>query len=100
MHRNITASSDPKRDHVYADTQWLCREHGGQGVSDEEVVSRFFTSKEDVERMRAAGPPRIYGANGNPLVNLVGELSKKNQRNSVYIKNSNFSLRLEKREAI
>jgi len=50
--------------------------------------------------MRAAGPPRTYGANGSPLVNLVGELSKQNQRNSVYIKNSNFSLRLEKREAI
>ena len=28
----------------------------GAGVSDEEVVSRFFTSAENVERMRAAGP--------------------------------------------
>jgi len=88
------------RPHPSDTLQELRRKYGGPGVSDEEVVSRFFTSKEDVERMRAAGPPRIYGANGNPLVNLVGELSKKNQRNSVYIKNSNFSLRLEKREAI
>jgi hypothetical protein len=88
------------RPHPSDTLQELRRKYGGPGVSDEEVVSRFFTSKEDVERMRAAGPPRIYGANGNPLVNLVGELSKKNQRNSVYIKNSNFSLRLEKCEAI
>ena len=88
------------RPHPSDTLQELRRKYGGPGVSDEEVVSRFFTSKEDVERMRAAGPPRIYGANGNPLVNLVGELSKKNQRNSVYIKNSNFSLRLEKRQAI
>ena len=50
--------------------------------------------------MRAAGPPRTYGANGNPLVNLVGELSKKRERNSIFIQKPNFSLRLERRRAI
>ena len=47
--------------------------------------------------MHAAGPPRHYRTNGNPLVNLVGELSKQTERNSVFIQKPNFSLRLEKR---
>ena len=75
----------------------LRRKYGGQGVSDEEVLLRFFTSREDVERMRAAGPPRRYAADGNPLLNLVAELSKQTERNSVYIQKRGFSLRLEKR---
>ena len=33
---------------------------GGSGVSDEEILLRFFTSKEDVDYMRAAGPARLY----------------------------------------
>jgi oxaloacetate decarboxylase alpha subunit len=79
--------------------QDLRRKYGGQGVSDEEVVSRFFTSKEDVEHMHAAGPPRRYGANGNPLVNLVSELSKKPDRNRIFVQNRHFSVRLERRQA-
>jgi oxaloacetate decarboxylase alpha subunit len=87
------------RPHPNDTLQDLRRKYGGQGVSDEEVVSRFFTSKEDVERMHAAGPPRSYSANGNPLVNLVRELSKKTERNSVFIQKPNFLLRLERRQA-
>jgi oxaloacetate decarboxylase alpha subunit len=75
----------------------LRRKYGGQGISDEEVLLRFFTSKEDVERMHAVGPPRSYSTNGNPLLNLVAELSKKTDRSSVLIQRPNFSLRLEKR---
>jgi len=89
-----------ERPHPADTVQDLRRKYGGQGVSDEEVVSRFFTSKEDVERMHAAGPPRAYGGNGNPLVNLVSELSKKTGRNSVFIQKPNFSLRLERRQAM
>jgi hypothetical protein len=73
---------------------------GGQGISDEEVLSRFFTSKEDVERMHAAGPPRYYRTNGNPLVNLVGELSKQTERNQIFIRQAKFSLRLERRRTL
>jgi oxaloacetate decarboxylase alpha subunit len=78
----------------------LRRKYGGPGVSDEDVLLRFFSSKEDVERMRAAGPPRAYNAGGNPLLNLVAELSKKTDRHSVFIQRPNFSLRLERRRAI
>ena len=78
----------------------LRRKYGGAGVSDEDVLLRFFSSKEDVERMRAAGQPRTYNTEGNPLLNLVAELSKATDRNSVLIQRPNFSLRLERRRAI
>jgi len=68
-------------------------------VSDEEIILRFFSSKEDVERMHAAGPARAYATNGNPLVNLVAELSKQTERNSISIQRRDFSLRLEKRSS-
>jgi oxaloacetate decarboxylase alpha subunit len=76
----------------------LRRKYGGQGVSDEEILLRFFTSKEDVDKMYAAGPARAYQSNGgNPLVNLVAELAKQKDRRSVFIQRPDFSLRLEKR---
>jgi len=86
-----------ERPHPTDSLQDLRRKYGGQGVSDEEVLLRFFTSKEDVERMHAAGPARSYSVNGNPLLNLVAELSKQTDRSSIYIQRPNFSLRLEKR---
>jgi len=79
--------------------QDLRQKYGGQGVTDEEMLSRFFTSKEDVDRMHAAGPARTFETNGNPLLNLVAELAKQTERNSVFIRRSNFSIRLEKRRA-
>jgi oxaloacetate decarboxylase alpha subunit len=86
-----------ERPHPTDSLQDLRRKYGGQRGSDEEVLLRFFTSKEDVERMHAAGPPRSYSSNGKPLLNLVAELSKQTNRSSIFIQRSNFSLRLEKR---
>ncbi len=41
--------------------------------------------------MRAAGPARSYTANGgNPLVNLVAEVSKQKDRGSVFIQRPRF----------
>ena len=70
------------------------------GVSDEEVLLRFFSSKEDVERMRAAGPPRTYTNLRNPILNLMENLSKAGDRHSVFIQNHNFSLRVERRREV
>jgi hypothetical protein len=49
--------------------------------------------------MHAAGPASTFQTNGNPLLNLVAELSKQTDRNSVFIQRPNFSLRLERRRA-
>jgi len=86
-----------ERPHPSDSIQDLRRKYGGQGVNDEEVLSRFFTSKEDVERMHAAGPPRTYTNDRNPVLNLVETLSKQTDRHSVFIQNRNFSLLMERR---
>ena len=75
----------------------LRRKYGGPGVSDEDIILRFFSSKEEVDRMRAAGPARSYTTERNPLVNLVENLSKKGERSSVFIQRPGFSLRLQRR---
>jgi oxaloacetate decarboxylase alpha subunit len=78
----------------------LRRKYGGAGVSDEDVILRFFSSKEDVERMRAAGPARAYTSERNPLIDLVENLAKSNDRGRVFIRNRNFSLRMERRREV
>jgi oxaloacetate decarboxylase alpha subunit len=88
------------RPHPTDSLEDLRRKYGGPGVSDEDVLLRFFSSKEDVECMCAAGPPRSYDTKVNPLLNLVAELSKKTDRHSVFIQRPNFSLRLERRRSI
>ncbi len=85
------------RPHPTDSLQDLRRKYGGHGVSDEELLLRFFTSNEDVERMRAAGPARSFSGNGNPLLNLIAEISKDEKRSRVYIENRNFTLRMERR---
>jgi oxaloacetate decarboxylase alpha subunit len=86
-----------ERPHPADTLQDLRRKYGGAGASDEEVLLRFFSSAEDVEKMRAAGPPRSYATERNPLVGLVEELTARPRKNSVYIRRSDFALRLEKR---
>ncbi len=78
----------------------LRRQYGGTEVSDEDVLLRFFSSKEDVERMRAAGSVRAYTSFRHPILNLVENLSKTNDRHTVFIQSRNFSLRMEKRRAV
>ncbi len=86
-----------ERPHPTDSLQDLRKKYGSDGASDEEILLRFFSSKEDVDKMHAAGPVRSYTANGNPLLNLVAKLAKANDRSSVYISRRGFSLRLEKR---
>jgi oxaloacetate decarboxylase alpha subunit len=73
------------------------KKFGGQGVSDEELLLRFFTGTEEVEKMRAAGPARIYTTIENPVVNLIEALAKRDDRHSVYIRKDDLSIRLERR---
>jgi oxaloacetate decarboxylase (Na+ extruding) subunit alpha len=87
-----------ERPHPADSLQDLRRKYGGPGGSDEEVLLRFFSSKEDVDKMKAAGPARSYASNGNRVLSLVQELTKHPRQNSVYIRRGDFALRLEKRQ--
>jgi oxaloacetate decarboxylase alpha subunit len=74
----------------------LRRKYGGQGVSDEEILLRFLTSKDEVEQMHSAGPARVYTAH-NPLLTLIEQLTKQTHPHTVYVRKGALSLRLEKR---
>src|SRR6266480_442312 len=75
----------------------LRQKFGGQGVADEEILMRFFTGKEEVEKMRAAGPAQMYTVTQNPLLNLIEELAKQPNHNSIYFRKGDLSIRLERR---
>ena len=93
------ATEIAKQPHPTDSLEELRKKFGSDGASDEEILLRFFSSKEDVERMRAAGPARRYTTDGNPLLDLVAELAKSNHRRSVFISKRGFSVRMEKTAA-
>jgi oxaloacetate decarboxylase alpha subunit len=89
-----------KRELPQASLQEVRQRFGGSGVSDEEVLLRFFTSKEDVKHMRAAGPARLYSNGGNPLLRLLQEITRPTNRASVFIQRGALSVRLERKSAL
>ena len=74
------------------------RQKFGPGVSDEELVLRVIAGEAAVKAMLAAGAPREYLSVTQPLVRLIGELSKRRDCNQVVIQKSGLTLRLEKRQ--
>jgi oxaloacetate decarboxylase alpha subunit len=45
-----------------------------EGLSDEDFLLRWLLTKDDIEAMRAAGPPRVYETRRNYAVGLVTRL--------------------------
>jgi oxaloacetate decarboxylase (Na+ extruding) subunit alpha len=72
---------------------------GGAGVSDDELLLRYFSSEADVEAMQAAGPPNGSFRVKHPLVMLLESLLKRNDRRQIYIQTKDIRVRLEKRAA-
>src|SRR5947199_93929 len=90
--REIAEAETPQ-----ASLKELREKFGGQGVADEEILMRFFTGKEEVDKMRAAVPAQMYTVTQNPLLNLIEELSKQPNHNSIYFRKGDLSIRLERR---
>ena len=78
--------------------QQVRQKFGGPGVSDEELVLRVIAGAAAVKAMLAAGAPKKYLSAGQPLVRLIGELSRRRDCRQVYIQKNGFTLRLEKTE--
>jgi oxaloacetate decarboxylase alpha subunit len=71
--------------------------YGGAGVSDEEMLMRWITSKAEVEAMRAAGKPRDYAAGGRPLVKLIEAIARRDDDvTRIHVQKPGFSLRIER----
>ncbi len=67
---------------------------GGPGVSDDELLLRYFTSEEDVRAMRQA-PARTR--NGGSLVGLVRSLTERAATSQIFIRRPDLSVRLGQR---
>ncbi len=71
------------------------RKYGGHGVSDEELLLRWIVGKDDVDAMRAAGPPEEYPIR-QPLLTLIEDLAGRNNYSRIQVRKPEFSLTLGK----
>jgi oxaloacetate decarboxylase alpha subunit len=77
--------------------QDMRRIYGGPGVSDEDMMLRWITSREEVDTMQAAGPPRDYDTSGPPLLTLIEELTSRTGCSRIQVRKPGFSLTIERR---
>ena len=65
----------------------------GPGVSDEKFLLRYIMKgEEEIEAMRAAGPPRQYFSTAMPLLTLIQELGKQTSVRYVQVQRGSDSL--------
>ena len=69
----------------------LRQQIGGPGVSDDELLLRYFTSEDDVRAMQRA--PRRPGTAGD-LVGLIRSLTERSETRQVFIRRPDLSVRL------
>ena len=72
----------------------LRQKFGGPGVSDEELLLRYFLSREDIAALRAAGPPRTYEPVRDPLVPLLQGLAKRNDCTDIRVQQGGLLVHL------
>ena len=65
-----------------------------EGVSDEELLLRWNLSVEEIATMQAAGAPKEYLTARQPLVNLLDELSKRNQYRQIVVQKGEMVISL------
>ena len=78
--------------------QEIRRKFGGPGVSDEELLLRFFAGPEAVDAMYASGARREYLTTTTPLVTLIQELTKRKDCSRIYIRKGDLTLTLGRNE--
>ena len=71
------------------------REYGGAGVSDDEMLLRYFAGEDQVAAMRAAGPSKQHGGTEHSLVRLIEELTKRTKFNYIQVQKGAMSLTLQ-----
>jgi oxaloacetate decarboxylase (Na+ extruding) subunit alpha len=71
----------------------------GAGISDDELLLRYFAGREDVEKMKTAGRAREYSSVRQPLVLLIEALSKKKNFRHVFVRRGGLEVRLERHGA-
>lgn len=70
---------------------------GGDGVSDDEKILRYFAGDDYVATMKRAAPAKDYPSTAMPLVTLINSLAQRKDTRQIFIQRKDFSLRLERR---
>jgi oxaloacetate decarboxylase (Na+ extruding) subunit alpha len=70
---------------------------GGPGVSDDDLLLRYFGGAEAVAAMRAAGAPVDYASSSTPLLLLLEQLAKREAPARVFIERDGLRLRMERK---
>jgi oxaloacetate decarboxylase (Na+ extruding) subunit alpha len=73
------------------------RRFGGNGVSDDDALLRYFAGGEAVDAMKTNGPSNQSFSAASPLVKLIAQIGKRKAPCSVYIERNGFRLRIERR---
>jgi oxaloacetate decarboxylase (Na+ extruding) subunit alpha len=68
------------------------KKYGGPGLSDEELILRYYAGPQFVDALKTAPPRKEYLDTRKPLVKLVEELIQKRDTGHVYIRRDNFTL--------
>jgi oxaloacetate decarboxylase alpha subunit len=68
------------------------KQYGGPGLSDEELLLRYYAGPEFVDALKTAPPRKEYLDARKPLVRLVEELVHKRDGGHVYIRRDDFTL--------
>jgi oxaloacetate decarboxylase alpha subunit len=77
----------------------LRKKMNAEGVSDDEFLLRWNLSVEEIETMRAAGPPREYLTAGQPLLKLIEELSRRSEYRQIVVQKGGLAISFQKKAA-
>lgn len=70
--------------------------YGGAGVSDEELLLRYFLTREEIDVMRAAGPPRDYPFDTAPVTRLVEGFTARPDYAHLQVRRAGLALELRR----
>jgi hypothetical protein len=70
--------------------------YGGPGVSDDDLLLRYFAGKDEVDAMRAAQMSKRHVSVGYPVLGLIEKLTKATNCNYIQVRNGGLSLTLKK----
>ena len=73
------------------------KKYGGPGVSDEELVLRYYAGPEFVDALKLAPPRKEYLDAHQPLVKLVEELSRKRDMAHIYVRKGDLSISMRRK---
>ncbi len=72
------------------------RELGAETLSDEDFLLRWLLTRDDIDAMRAAGPPRTYGLRRNHAIGFVAQLARNEAYGSLDLHRPGFNLTLSR----